>query len=656
MQNGDKVNILLVDDRPDNLVTLESVLDDLGQNLVPVTSGREALKRLLDDEFAVILLDVQMPEMDGFETATLIRSRERTQHTPIIFLTAINKSDSHVARGYSVGAIDYVFKPYDPDALRAKVAAFVELWKKTRELQREIAQRRRAEEASERSKALLEIISRALVGFIAHGNPAVTFDQLLGRLVSLTQSEYGFIGELIETGSASAGASLSRGDLKILAISNLSEQKDALLTASEEPPDSAGPPSLAALLKSTGQPFIANVAEQAPRAGALPPGHPPLRSFIALPIYKADQLLGIVGLANRSGGYDDETAAHLQPFLNTSACIIDAYRNEQRRKQAEEEVRRLNEDLEGRVVARTAELEATNRDLEMEIAERKRVEEELYQAKETAEIASHAKSQFLANMSHELRTPLNAIIGFSELLEDQAFGPLNDRQQRYVGNILSSGRHLLQLINDILDLAKVEAGRMALDPAPFDVALALREAEGIVKALAEKKGICLELDLDPRLDTVTADPAKFRQIMYNLLSNAIKFTPNQGSVRVSARRLHAASPDEDGASGAGVGEWIEVAVADSGVGIRREDQERIFGEFEQVDPSYAREHQGTGLGLALTRRLVGMHGGRIWLESEGLGKGSTFTFVLPAVAAVARASERDGNTSASLVSGMAAGG
>src|SRR5262249_20375581 len=157
----------------------ESVLDDLGQNLVPVTSGREALKRLLDDEFAVILLDVQMPEMDGFETATLIRSRERTQHTPIIFLTAINKSDSHVARGYSVGAIDYVFKPYDPDALRAKVAAFVELWKKTRELQREIAQRRRAEEASGRSKALLEIISRALVGFIAHGNPAVTFDQLL---------------------------------------------------------------------------------------------------------------------------------------------------------------------------------------------------------------------------------------------------------------------------------------------------------------------------------------------------------------------------------------------------------------------------------------------------------------------------------------------
>jgi PAS domain S-box-containing protein len=258
-----------------------------------------------------------------------------------------------------------------------------------------------------------------------------------------------------------------------------------------------------------------------------------------------------------------------------------------------------------------------------DITERVRAEQEAH-GRALAEAASRAKSQFLANMSHELRTPLNAIIGFSELLEDLTAGPLNDRQRRYVGNILTSGRHLLDLVNDILDLAKIEAGRLTLDATCFEPVTAIREVMRIVESLAMTKHLDLELVTPDALPLLTADRAKFKQVLYNLLSNAIKFTREGGRVKMRARMVPAPTAPSD------VEEWLVVDVEDTGIGIRPEDHSRIFLEFEQLDASYAREQQGTGLGLALTRRLVDLHGGRIILESAE-GKGSTFTVAFPPI-------------------------
>jgi len=251
----------------------------------------------------------------------------------------------------------------------------------------------------------------------------------------------------------------------------------------------------------------------------------------------------------------------------------------------------------------------------LDITERVRAEEELRRARAAAETANRTKSDFLAKMSHELRTPLNSIIGFSEMLADETFGALNEKQHRYIENVLTSGRLLLQVINDILDLSKVEAGRMELSLAQFEVAEALDEVRALMESLAERKHHIMEVDVEPGLPSIVADPAKFRQIAVNLLSNAIKFTPDGGRIRIAARR----PPGEP---------MIEVAVTDTGIGIAPEDTRRIFREFEQLDSEYVREQQGTGLGLALTKKLVELHGGRIQVESE-LERGSTFRFYLP---------------------------
>jgi protein-histidine pros-kinase len=242
-----------------------------------------------------------------------------------------------------------------------------------------------------------------------------------------------------------------------------------------------------------------------------------------------------------------------------------------------------------------------------DVTDRKRFEQTLHEA-------NRMKSEFLANMSHELRTPLNGIIGFTELLWDEKAGQLNAKQKEYLGDILNSGRHLLQLINDVLDLSKVEVGKMELFPESFALSKAVEEVCSNVSKMADKKDIEIRSAIAPSLGTVTLDPQKFKQVLYNLLSNAVKFSDAGGHVAIVAEPIDAGQ--------------LRLQVSDTGIGIKAEDMERLFLEFQQLDSGVGRRHEGTGLGLALTKKIVDLFGGVIAVESKP-GKGSTFTVTLP---------------------------
>jgi signal transduction histidine kinase/putative methionine-R-sulfoxide reductase with GAF domain len=310
--------------------------------------------------------------------------------------------------------------------------------------------------------------------------------------------------------------------------------------------------------------ILAAPAESRVRGALVRAGY---RALLAVPLVRDDHLLGgLTVIRKATGAFAPEVIELLQTFATQSALAI--------------QNARLFRELE----AKSLQLE----------------------------VASQHKSEFLANMSHELRTPMNAIIGFSEVLSERMFGDLNEKQDEYLKDIHASGQHLLSLINDILDLSKIEAGRMELELTDFHLPATLDNAMTLVRERAGRHSIALHMSVDERLDQVRADERKIRQVVLNLFSNAIKFTPEGGSISVRA------------IPGAGV---VEVSVSDTGVGIAPEDQEAIFEEFRQVGTA-AKKVEGTGLGLALSRKFIELHGGRIWVQSQ-LGEGSTFTFTIP---------------------------
>jgi signal transduction histidine kinase len=295
--------------------------------------------------------------------------------------------------------------------------------------------------------------------------------------------------------------------------------------------------------------------------------HEGMRTLLAVPLVKDGRLVGSIAVYRREvQPFTDQQTALVQTFADQAVIAI-------------ENVRLFKE------------LEVANRELAA---------------------ASQHKSEFLANMSHELRTPLNAIIGFSEILAEKMFGDINEKQTEYLQDILESGRHLLSLINDILDLSKVEAGRMELELSEFDLPTAIENALILMRERASRRGIRLGSTIDPRLGMIGGDERKVKQALLNLLSNALKFTPEGGRIDVGAR-LH--------------DDVAEVSVADTGIGIAPSDQDAVFEEFRQVGAA-DKKAEGTGLGLALSRKFIELHGGRIWVKSEP-GTGSTFTFTLP---------------------------
>ena len=294
-------------------------------------------------------------------------------------------------------------------------------------------------------------------------------------------------------------------------------------------------------------------------------------------------------------------------------------------KHTDSNAKRVSNELERHYSIQIAELREINAQLRHAVSMRKYVEGGILKAKSVAESASKAKSEFLANMSHELRTPLNHIIGFSEILIDGSLGTLTEIQAEYLSDVLDSSKHLLSLINDILDLSKVESGKLELTSSDIDLELLIENSLVMIKEKALKHSISLNTRYENVPDRIRADERKLKQILYNLLSNAVKFTPDGGTITVSVEQLKDTMiSDTELHKGS-----VIISVEDSGIGIMKDNLDRVFNPFEQIDSSTSRHAEGTGLGLALTRRLVHLHDGKIWAESEGENRGSTFKFILP---------------------------
>ena len=291
-------------------------------------------------------------------------------------------------------------------------------------------------------------------------------------------------------------------------------------------------------------------------------------------------------------------------------------------------LQKANDELEKIVAEQSADIRKANEMLRQEIEERKRAQLETKNATMAAEAALRTKSEFLANMSHELRTPLNHILGFTELILDKKVGELNEIQEEYLNDVHTSSTHLLSLINDILDLSKVEAGRLEYRPTQIPIREILATSLIMIKEKAMKRSITISKELDDIPESIQADDTNLKQILYNLLSNAVKFTPNGGSIHLAAKRLSNADIQvkNDRTSSK---EYIQISIKDSGIGLKKENLTKIFQPFEQVENSSSRQFQGSGLGLSLAKSLVELNGGKIWAESDGEDLGSRFSFSLP---------------------------
>jgi PAS domain S-box-containing protein len=386
-------------------------------------------------------------------------------------------------------------------------------------------------------------------------------------------------------------------------------------------------PMLRRVMESGSQLINRARPEESSAGPAVPAADHRALSLLFVPIRRGREAFGVLTVQSyKPHAYRESDLVTLQAMADYAAAALE-------RMKAQEDLRRANESLEERVHLRTEQLELTNQLMRMEISERQRVERELdserqslaHQVEErtrslsqaNAELAKAArlKDEFLASMSHELRTPLNSVLGLSEALIEEVYGPLNEKQRGSLNSVNESGRHLLSLINDILDLSKIEAGKMRLDPETFEVRDVCESSLRFVKEAAQKKKLSLSLKLGGDVDTLFADERRLKQMLVNLLSNAVKFTPDGGSVGLDVL----AEPDPA---------VIRFIVWDTGIGIAEKDMPKLFQSFVQLDSSLSREYSGTGLGLALVRRMAELHGGSVGVESVP-GQGSRFSIVLP---------------------------
>jgi signal transduction histidine kinase/DNA-binding response OmpR family regulator len=578
MHSDQPINILMVDDSATNLMALECILKMPDRNLVRASSGEEALLYLLDHDAAVVLLDVYMPGIDGLETAELIRSREKSRDIPIIFLTANTTGVSHLTRGYSLGAVDYIVKPVDADILRSKVAVFVELFKKNQEIKQQAA--------------LLEEKNRELENAnLARLNMLIDLGQELAAENDPTQVLAKFCHSARRiVGAGEAAVGVLDNDAKALRYFFHCTADSETISPSAIPAE-----ALRALehLVSEQKPFRLTDADDL----LVEPDAPSdiVQSFLGAPVLSPLGVSGWVYLLNKN---DDENFSEADERLAATLATQVAVAYENARLYTE------------------AQNHAT--ELRLEVAERKQAEEERaamlireQAARAEAESANRTKDEFLATLSHELRTPLTAILGWSHLLRT------NELQAPQFAHALETiernARSQSQLIDDLLDVSRIVTGKLEVEFSTVDLSSVVQAAlESVHPALTAKK-IDLETFVEPGLH-VSGDAHRMQQIFWNLFTNAIKFTPKGGHVRIATEKH-----DSE----------VSIKIADTGIGISPEFLPYIFDRFRQADGSTTRAQGGLGLGLAIVRHLVDVHHGRVEVESAGTKQGSTFTVSLP---------------------------
>jgi signal transduction histidine kinase/DNA-binding response OmpR family regulator len=582
LSDGEKINILMVDDNAANLLALEAILQAPDRNLVSASSGDEALRYLLGTDVAVILLDVYMPGIDGLETAAMIRGREKSRDIPIIFLTADSTGHRHISRGYSLGAVDYILKPVEPDILRSKVAVFVELFKKTEEIKRQAELLH--EKNIELEEANLQRLGRLIeLGqqLAAERDPVRVLEKFCHAARDIVGADHAAVG--VVEGNDSESPYFCRSDAEGTRV-----EGDAQVPSADE--------GVIATLFKEGRTLRLGGDDEPLASDHLPPTSLSARSLLGTPITHSGRALGWLYLTDKVGADEfSEADERLAGTLATQVAV--AY-----------ESARLYAEAQRQAAA-----------LKLEVAERKQAEEERASmlvreqaARADAERANRTKDEFLATLSHELRTPLTAILGWSRLLRTSKFE--GEQLTRALETIERNARSQSQLIDDLLDVSRIITGKLRIDAQPIELVPIVEAAIDSIRPAAEAKSINFEVALDPSAGCVSGDADRMQQVVWNLFSNAVKFTPEGGRVEVRLERIDS---------------HTRISVADSGAGIDAKFLPFIFDRFRQADGSTTRKHGGLGLGLAIVRHLVELHGGEVSVRSDGVERGSTFSVVLP---------------------------